>query len=345
MSQAATVMIAVLAALGAACSFGVGVALQHRQVQRERGRGPLRLLTQLARRRLWLAGIGLAVAAYGLQAVALAFGPLALVAPIVATDLLFALPIAAMWERCPMRGLDWAGCALVGASVAVFVICSPQSAGRSDAPAGDWLLAFGAVALIASGATVAAVVGRRATRASLLAIGAGVVFGMTAAVTLSLTRLVRFGDATTVLAHWQPWVLLVLGITGLLLSASAYKAGSLRASLPIMDTGEPVSGVLIGTVVFDERLATSPGVLILQLAAAGGAVAGIVLVGRSSLATGPGAQPAAAATGAAQVPSQPSPRLDHMFEYTHGTGTTGDLVEHPAPVPTAPSVAAGHRDH
>jgi drug/metabolite transporter (DMT)-like permease len=287
MSEAAAIAIAVLAAIGAACSFGVGVALQHRQVQLERARGPVRLLAQLTRRRMWLAGIGLAVAAYGLQAVALAFGPLALVAPIVATDLLFALPVAAIWERRAMRSRDWTGCALVGGSVAVFVICSPPSTGRSDAPAADWLVAFAAVALISVAATVAAVVGRRATRAALLSIAAGAIFGMTAAVTLSLTRLVRFGDVATVLAHWQPWVLLALGATGLLISASAYKAGALRASLPIMDTVEPVSGVLIGTVVFGERLATSPAVLTIQLAAAAVAVTGIVMLGRSTLASAP----------------------------------------------------------
>ncbi len=306
MSQVAAAAVAVAAALGAACSFGIGVALQHRQVQRERGRGPLRLLGQLARRRLWLAGIGLAIAAYGLQAVALAFGPLALVAPIVATDLLFALPVAAIWERRPMRPLDWAGCALVGASVAAFVICSPESPGRSDAPADDWLLAFGAVAVISVGAIAAAAVGRRGTRASLLAIGAGVIFGMTAAVTLSMTRIIRFGGATSVFAHWQPWALLVLGITGLALSASAYKAGALRASLPIMDTVEPVSAVLIGTVVFGERLATAPAVLVLQIAAAAGAVAGIVLLGRSPLAAAAAGQTHASPPGSihAQVPTQ-----------------------------------------
>jgi drug/metabolite transporter (DMT)-like permease len=299
MSAAAGLTVAVLAALGAVCSFGVGVALQHRQIQRERGRGPLGLLSHLARRRLWLAGTGLAVAAYGLQAVALAFGPLAVVAPVVATDLLFALPIAAMWERRHMRRLEWAGCALVGAGVAAFVMFSPQSAGRSDGPARGWLLAFGAVALISAAAAAAAVVGRRATRASLLAIGAGVVFGMTAAVTLSLTRKVRFGDGAAVLARWQPWALLALGITGLLLSATAYKAGALRASLPIMDTVEPVSGVLIGAVVFGERLATSPGMLVAQVAAATGAVVGIMLLGRSPLAAGP----AAAITAADARPS------------------------------------------
>ncbi len=296
MSQAASIAVTMLAALASACSFGIGVALQHHQVQRERGRGSLRLLAQLTRRRQWLAGIGLAVAAYGLQALALAYGPLALVAPIVATDLLFALPLAARWERCPMRRRDWAGCALVGAGVAIFVVCSPESAGRSDAPPGDWLAVVAIVVLISASAATAAVVGPRAARASLTAVAAGVIFGLTAAVTLSLTRLLRFGDPVSLLGHWQPWALLALGIAGLVLSASAYRAGTLRASLPIMDTVEPVSAVLIGTWVFGERLASSPTGLALQLIAAAGAITGIVVLARSPL--GAGAAPQARGTRA-----------------------------------------------
>lgn len=182
-----------------------------------------------------------------------------------------------------MRPVDWAGCAIVGAGVAVFVISSPASSGRSDAPASHWLLAFGAVALVSAAAAVAAVLGRHGMRAAVLAVAAGVTFGMTAAVTLSLTRIVRFGDGTSILAHWQPWALLALGGTGLLLSASAYKSGALRASLPIMDTVEPVSAVLIGTVVFGERLATSPAMLALQAVAATSAATGIVLLAWSPL--------------------------------------------------------------
>lgn len=82
----------------------------------------MRLLAHLARQRLWLAGIVLATSAYGLQALALAFGPLALVAPVTATDLLFALPLAARWSGRPMRRRDWAGCVLAGGGIAVFLV-------------------------------------------------------------------------------------------------------------------------------------------------------------------------------------------------------------------------------
>jgi len=285
MSQGGHIILAAVAAVAAACAFGVGVALQHRQVQLEGSQAPLRLLARLARRKMWLAGIGLAIAAYGCQAIALTFGPLALVAPIVATDLLFALPIAAAWARRPMRRRDWAGCALVGGSVAVFVTSSPQSSGRSDAPARDWIIAFTLVALVAGAAAAVSMVSHSTARAALLSLAAGVLFGMTAAVTLSLTRL-RFGDMATLLSHWQPYAVVILGISSLLLSATAFKAGPLKASLPIMDTVEPVSGVLIGTAVFGERLATSPSGLTLQLAAAVVAVTGIIMLGRSRLALG-----------------------------------------------------------
>ena len=69
-------------------------------------------------------------------------------------------------------------------------------------------------------------------------------------------------------------------IAGLLLSASAFQAGALAASLPLMDTVEPVSGVLLGTLLFGERLATSPAGLTIQLAGAVAAIAGIALLGR-----------------------------------------------------------------
>ena len=64
-----------------------------------------------------------------------------------------------------------------------------------------------------------------------------------------------------------------------MLSTGAFQASTLSSSLPIIDTVEPVSGVVIGAFLFDERLAGSPGGLLVQLAAAGVAVAGIVMLG------------------------------------------------------------------
>ena len=142
------------------------------------------------------------------------------------------------------------------------------------------MLAFGTVALIS---VVAVTLGRRGdgpARTGPAAAAAGVVFGLTAAVTLSFTRLLRAEGLAGSLGHWQPWALLTLGLGGLLLSASAFQAGALASSLPIIDTVEPASGVLIGILIFGERLAAAPSVIAVQLAGAVAAVAGIALLGR-----------------------------------------------------------------
>jgi drug/metabolite transporter (DMT)-like permease len=278
-------VVAVSAAVSAAGAFGVSAVLQHRQARATAGNQTrwYRLLDHLARRPWWLAGILLAVAAYALAALALAFGPLALVAPIVAMDLLFAVPMSAWWSRRTMSGRDWTGCVLVVIGIGLFLATSPPSSGRSDAPALEWLLAFGAVALVGASVVAAARGRRAATRARLLAAAAGVTFGLTAAVTLSASRLVRDGPATQLPGHWQPWALLALGLTGLLLAQTAFQGAPLTVSLPVIATLEPISGVVIGTVVFHERLATSAFVLTVQLCAAATAVAGIVLLASSAL--------------------------------------------------------------
>ena len=190
-----------------------------------------------------------------------------------------------------MRLADWAGCALVGGGIAIFLVASPPGAGHSDAPARDWVLAFTAVLLVSAVAIMAAM-SSRGTAPALLAVAAGTVFGLTAAVTLSLTRVLRREGAESLLGHWQPWTVAALGVTGLLLSMTAFQGGPLSASLPVVDTVEPVSAVLIGTVVFGERLAASPAGLALQVAAAAAALAGIVLLGRSSVAVRPDRQAA-----------------------------------------------------
>src|SRR5499427_7849769 len=147
MSDPTATAIAVFAALAAAASFGVAAALQHRQARLTPDTGGVRLLARLAAQPLWLAGIALAAIAYGLQALALAFGPLALVAPIVAADLLFALPVAARWSR-PLGPREWLGCVLAAGGIAAFLAAAPPSSGSSDAPPRHWLLAFAVVALV-----------------------------------------------------------------------------------------------------------------------------------------------------------------------------------------------------
>ena len=76
--------VSVVSALAAGCTFAVGSVLQQ-SAARE---APLsismswRLIVDLAHRRTWLLGIGCDVGSFAMQALALAYGPLALVQPL-----------------------------------------------------------------------------------------------------------------------------------------------------------------------------------------------------------------------------------------------------------------------
>ena len=91
-------MTAVVLAFAATIFFGLSSVMEQRSTKQVPERGALspRLLADLAGRPLWLAAIALNIAGSVLQVLALHFGPLALVQPIVVCNLLFAVLIAAL---------------------------------------------------------------------------------------------------------------------------------------------------------------------------------------------------------------------------------------------------------
>lgn len=272
--------IAVVAALASAACFGTASVMQERAARTAPADQALRLglLRTLARRRIWVAGVALAAFSYGVQALALANGPLVLVQPLAATDLLFALPLVT--GRHPTRG-QWTGALLVTAGVAAFLALSPPSAGLSAPAVADWVPALIAVAVAAAVAVGVARRLRPVPRTAALAVAGASVFALLDALSKSFVDLLK-ADGLAVLTHWEPYALLAAGVVGMVLSQSAFQAGPLTVSLPIIDTIEPTGAVLIGVTVFDEHIAASPLILGGQVTAGAVALAGIVILGRSA---------------------------------------------------------------
>ncbi|HEY1668645.1 MAG TPA: DMT family transporter [Trebonia sp.] len=124
-------LIAVLAGFGSALAYAITAVteqLSTKRVKRRRALSP-ELLLDLVKQPLWLAGVAANVASLALQVVALRFGPLALVEPILVCDMIFAgLISAAMRKRAdPVTGAGVLACA---AGVAGFLVIARPSAGR-----------------------------------------------------------------------------------------------------------------------------------------------------------------------------------------------------------------------
>lgn len=275
-------LIAVLAALAAAASFaGAGILQQRAASQRpdDEALSP-RLLTDLARRPMWLAGIGLAVLSYAFQGLALAFGPLSLVQPLIVTELIFALPVAARLNNVRMRARDWLGALAVAGGLAVAIVAASPSGGESGAPLSSWLWF-----LVAAGGLVALVLllGRRLTgpvRATLYALAGGSVMGIQSGLFDTTVDNLQKGFVPLFTA-WQTYLLVIASIGGLLLIQSAFNSGPLSASMPVLDAVEPAVAIVIAVVLFGEQLADGWNLVI------AGAGAVVVLIGIVVLDTSP----------------------------------------------------------
>jgi drug/metabolite transporter (DMT)-like permease len=243
----------------------------------------LSLLIELLRRPRWLAGVSLLVAGYGLQVVALAYGPVALVQPVVITELAFAVPLA-IWRRDRSAGSrEWAGiaCVLVGNSV-FLLLASPES-GNPNPGGGAWFLVLltitAAIAsLIHLGSRVAGPV-----RVMLLAAAAGIGFGVLAVLTKSMTHIVHEGVGQ-ILTSWQLYAVIAVGVASLVLSQSAYQAGPLACSMPVIAVLEPLVAVMLGVVLLDEHILLQGPALFVGFLAVVVAAAGIGLLTTSPTA-------------------------------------------------------------
>lgn len=275
--------IAAAAALLAAFCFALGSLMQQGVAVRETGKRILsfRLLLALIRQRRWVAGVVLAAGSFAIQAFALAFGPLTLVLPLAATDVLFALPLIARRNRRRLTLRDAIGAFLVTAGIILFLTISPPQAGRSVPPVSAWLPALAAVIVLALASALAAWHVRGRPRVVWLAAAAGVLYGLLDALAKGTVDVIAL-SGVHVLATWAPYAMLVVAIFGALFGQSTYSSGALSLSLPVIDTVEPVAAVTIGATVFGERLASS-ALLILQLAGGALAIAGIAVLSNSAV--------------------------------------------------------------
>jgi drug/metabolite transporter (DMT)-like permease len=272
---------AMAAALGAAAAFAVSNVAEMRAARRTpvRRRIDPGLLARLTQDREWVAGFGMSFVGYALQATALGLAPVVLVQPLIVTEMLFALPLAAHLAGFRLGAREWFGAALVAAGLAAFLLVARPSGQSTTASLGTWVEVIGSVA----GAVVllSALAGRRAKssmlRASLLSVAAGTCFGLMSILTKSLLHLFATSGVLALL-HPQPWLLAVTAIVGLLLAQTAFRTAPLSVCLPLIDLGEPLVASLIAVFAFGERLGRGTAILAGVVAATAVVAAGVALL-------------------------------------------------------------------
>lgn len=247
-------------ALAAAACFGGAAYLQHAAAQQAPPRGPLRprLIWDLLQNRRFRWSIALSALAFALQVWALSVGPLALVQPLLISQLIcYLLLVTIHLHKTPDSGM------LLGAGIAASgIICFLLVSRPSPTPPGARINGGSAIVCAAVLTAVVAVSLVLATRlraewrAVPLATACAVCYGITA----TLVRSLASSDWHGLLTRWELYAIVVIAPIGFMLNQNAFQNGILGSvAVATITVGDPAVSVVAGAVWLGEKLAVGPG--------------------------------------------------------------------------------------
>jgi hypothetical protein len=275
--------IAVPAALLGAASMGLASAAQARATTQVPDSGTLnpRLLLDLVRRPLWLIGIVATIAGLFLQVLALGFGPLMLVQPLLVTAVPFgSVFAAAMGRRAPDRVFVAGGLTCVVGLSAFLVLAQPTGGSDDLVPVPQLIPLALALGAVVAGSLLWAAFATGPKHVLGLALATGVTYGVTAGLMKVVAGELRVGPLEP-FQHWTLYAVCVIGPVGFLLSQNTFQQGRLVSpALAVITTVDPLVGVAIGVWWMGESAATGPAVLAGEILAAIVLVGGIIVVAR-----------------------------------------------------------------
>jgi len=296
----------IVIALVAALLFALGSVLQQKagmdEPEASEGSGS-GLLLRMARRPVWLAGIAADALGFAGQAIALTIGRLAVVQPVLAFSMVFALPLGNRLTGQRVTRSDVGAALLVSFSLVAFLAFANPTGGRDDAPLGQWLVAGAVCGGLCVPLVLAAKRSRPAVKAALLGSATGILFGLSAALTKAV------GDQFTVgvfeiFTHWHIYALAAIGYVSMTFNQMALTTGVLAPALATSMAIDPIASVVLGTTLLDESLHESTVGVIATILALTAALAGMAILARTSegaVASKPGSGTALGETSAGRA--------------------------------------------
>jgi drug/metabolite transporter (DMT)-like permease len=306
-------------AIATAILIGAGLVLQQHAAEQ----APksyflrLRLFWELVHKPRWLLGIVFAAAGQVMSIWVLARLELSVAEPLLATNLIFALALAGPLSGQRLRKTELIGAIILSAGVAALSLSRTVSSQS---------MRFGSFAYwpAAAGIAVIALLFVRAgfrrsgqQRATLTGTAAGLIYGISDALTRRTVQILGAHSFFAVLTSWPAYGLIIASLVGLWLMESAFNAAPLHASLPAITAAEPVAGIFLGVLVFGDAISLSPGILAVQAAGIVALICGVIMVARAP---------------ALSRLRPPHPILVH---HRHGPGAAAPQVSAPGPAQQA----------
>lgn len=249
-------VVAVAFALASALVIAWGTVIRHRIVLDASSTSVMRTALRTP---LWWVGTGAAVVAYVLQLIALHFGTLLIVQPILVLSLMFTLPLAAWYSRrrMPAREITW--CVALTIAVGILVVYGRPTKGLSTPTWSQWWPAF-AVGAVALAALFVAAYNRPKESALALGTACGILYGYVALVAKAVVDIFSHEGVAAMLGSWELYTLIGLAGGGTVIQQYSFHAGALAHSLPAMTIMEPIVAFGLGYWVLGEKFQVNSSV-------------------------------------------------------------------------------------
>jgi drug/metabolite transporter (DMT)-like permease len=245
----------------------------------------LNLIRHVLRRPIWYVGFLAMIGSFGFQAVALGFGGLSVVQPLMVTELVFLVVILRVWFGSPLGWREAAGTLLTVAGLAAFLAGSNDGGGTTLPSTSGWIIVIVAGCVAIAVCLACTRFGSRPWRSAWFGAGAAISFALSAAFTKTATILFS-GGFWHLFSHWEPYGIVAAGLTGLVLTQDAFHAGPITASQATLMIVDPIVSIVIGVGLFDDELRGGIGALAFDAAALLVMCAGLVILTQSPLIAG-----------------------------------------------------------
>jgi len=242
----------------------------------------LSLIAYALHRKVWIAGFLMMIGAFLLQFLALHFGDLTTVQPILTLELPFLVAIIGLWFRHPLTWQEWVGSSAAAGGLAAFLALSSPASGSETPDLDTWGLVSFAVVAGGAVAVMLARFGSRAWRAAWFGVAGAIAFAFTAALIKEMNDQITRGWSHVFLS-WPPYALAGAGLVGMFLAQNAFHAGPVTASQSALVIVDPLASIAIGIGLFGDHVQTSGGHLVGEVLAMLVLMAGVFSLSRSPL--------------------------------------------------------------
>lgn len=276
-------VLTVLFALLTATANAVAVATQHvASTSHDQTLSKWRLVLSLLRHPLWLFGWVALTGSLLFQALALHFGPLSVVQPLLVSELVIALVLRRAWIRQSIRTTTWVAATVTTCALALFLVTSAPSGSPLSPSPSTWRAAVLVGLALTALLVISARTGSPSRRAGLYAGATAVMWALEATFIKATTDVIAQHGFSAAISRWPLYALIIGGVAGLLCEQAALHVGPLKISQPVIVIVDPIVSIILGAWIFDEHLHLGVAHLTASAIAFAAMCAGVVVMTRTA---------------------------------------------------------------